>query len=86
MDTLNPKYRYGNRETLSTLADFDLMKAARPVLYREREILRKRNARREAAQEREAARILAAIRQDEEQRVQRLTIVCKNGGIIRPIK
>jgi hypothetical protein len=56
------------RGNVTTLADFGLLKAARPVLYREREIARKRNAR---SQEREQ---------------KRMSIVCANGFVIRPIK
>lgn len=36
------------RGNVVTLADFGLLKAARPVLYREREIKRKRDARAKA--------------------------------------
>lgn len=36
---------------LATLADFGLLQAARPVLYRQREILRKRHSRLKARQE-----------------------------------
>lgn len=36
---------------VATLADFGLAQAARPVLYRQREILRKRKAREEARRE-----------------------------------
>lgn len=60
--------RYVPVQNVVTLADFGLVEAARPVLYREREIARKRKARAEA---REA---------------KRMSIVCSNGFVIRPIK
>lgn len=56
------------RKNVVTLADFGLAVAARPVLYREREIARKRNARVEARE------------------YKRMSIVCANGFVIRPIK
>lgn len=37
---------------IATLADFNLAKAARPVLYRQREIERKRKAREQQKRER----------------------------------
>jgi hypothetical protein len=43
--------RYVPVQNIVTLADFNLMAAARPVLYREREILRKRKAREAARRE-----------------------------------
>ncbi len=60
------------RGNVATLADFGLLQAARPVLARQKDILRKRTARKVAAQERERER--------------NLTIVCADGRLIRPIK
>lgn len=45
---------------VATLADFGLLQAARPVLYREREIARKRNARREAREQKRLSIICAS--------------------------
>ena len=56
------------RGNVVTLADFGLIEAARPVLYRQREIVRKRVARVNA------------------KRDKALTIICKDGRIIRPIR
>lgn len=40
------------RRNIVTLADFGLLQAAKPVLQRERDIQRKRNARKAAARDR----------------------------------
>jgi hypothetical protein len=55
-----------------TLADYGLAQVARPVVSRTKDVLRKRNARKVAAEAREQAR--------------KLSIVCSNGFVIRPIK
>lgn len=70
---VNPKF-----PTVS-LADFGLAKAARPVLYRQREIERKRKARAEAKAKREAERAQVEAQA-------RLTLTLSDGKVIRPIK
>jgi hypothetical protein len=60
--------RYVPVQNMVTLASFGLCEAARPVLYRERELARKRKARVEAREQK------------------RMSIVCSNGFVIRPIK
>lgn len=74
----------------STLADFGLLKAARPVLARERDVLRKRKARAAAAALKAAQANLdrkVAERQAQiEAKHSGLAIVCASGRIIRPIK
>ena len=60
------------RKNIVTLADFGLAQAARPVVARTKDIVRKREARREAREMR--------------LREEKLTILCENGFRIRPIK
>jgi hypothetical protein len=74
----------------TTLADFNLGKAAKPVLDRQKDIQRKRNARKLQAAQREHARKLQAqqdaLAQAQQERAAKLTIICASGRIIRPIK
>jgi hypothetical protein len=60
------------RKNIVTLADFGLTQAARPVVARTKDIVRKREARREA--------------REMKLREEKLTILCENGFRIRPIK
>jgi hypothetical protein len=55
-----------------TLADYGLAQIARPVVARTKDVLRKRNARKVASEAR--------------RQTQKLSIVCSNGFVIRPIK
>lgn len=48
------------RKNIVTLADFGLATAAKPVLYRQREIARKRKARQVAAKDRALSIICAS--------------------------
>lgn len=73
-----------------TLAAFGLLDAARPVLYREREIRRKRVARAVAAAQRDHARKIESdqerIAMNKRMAKASLVITCKDGRVIRPIK
>jgi hypothetical protein len=74
----------------ATLSDFNLREAAKPVLDRQKDILRKRKARALAAAQKEHVRKLAQeqARLDADVRTRRdsLVIICANGRTIRPIK
>ncbi len=57
---------------VATLADFGLAKAAKPVVDRTKDIMRKRNARKAAREQRERER--------------NLTLMFSDGRVVRPIK
>jgi len=74
----------------TTLADFNLREAAKPVLDRQRDVVRKRKARALAAAQREHARKVAQAQArlavEAQARKDSLCIVCADGRTIRPIK